>query len=140
MPAFAADRLDPASYPSSVEIPVLYGDLDPNRHINNVSMGRFFEHARVMTTGSAFHDSGIKERVFFLIGRVAIDYLAEGRFGTPLVVRTRLARIGTSSMTIEQAAWQGETVVSLCEAVLVHVVDGHAAPIPEHVRERLVVG
>ncbi len=125
MPRFPPERLDVTCYPTTVGIPVLYGDLDPNRHINNVSMGRFYEHARVLATSAI-----PRTRITVFVARVAIDYVSEGRFGHPLTIGTRLASVGTSSLTLEQCAWQQGRVVSLCESVLVHVVDGRPTPLP----------
>ena len=135
MSRFPAGRLERAGYGSFVEIPVLYGDLDTNRHVNNVSMGRFFEHAR-FTANMPLRE--VEPDLHFLVARVAIDYLSEGRFGRPLTIGTRFARAGGTSLTLEQAAWQdGERVVSLCETVIVRIHDGHPAELPQAIRDLL---
>ena len=128
-----AERLDPESYLApGVDLPVLYNDLDPNHHLNNVAFGRFFEHARVVA------NVGLRKALAgagnVLVARVAIDYLVEGRFGPPLHVRTRVARIGRSSVTLEQAAWQDGACIALAEVVLVHAIGGRSAPLPDAVQ------
>jgi len=136
MSRFPADRLELDAYPGpGTDLPVFYGDLDPNWHVNNVAMGRFFEHGRVV----AHRETGLDDAArpgHFLSVRVAIDYLHEALFGT-LHVRSRFVRVGTSSFTVEQAVWQEGRAVAVAEVVLVHVIDKVAAPLPEAVRALL---
>ena len=145
MSRFPASRTDPAAYDHTVELPVFYNDLDPNRHLNNVALGRFFEHARVVAhrglrplNGSGGSGgSGGAGAVHVLVARVAIDYLAEGRFGSPLTVGTRLASVGRSSLVEEQAAWQDGACIALCEVVLVRVDGSGPTPWSEELRAEL---
>lgn len=132
-PRWPLDRLDQSRYPDGIELPVFYNDLDTNAHINNVALGRYFEHGR--------YDAHRRHRINvalppgnFLSARVAIDYLAEGRVGRPLSVRMRVARIGRTSVVEEQGAWQNGTCIGLAESVLVYVVNGRPAPIPPDLR------
>lgn len=132
MPRWPADRLDPQAYPGpGIDLPVFYNDLDPNGHLNNVALGRFFEHARVAGVAAGGTRAVMRESGgHFLVARVAVDYVSEGQFGADLHVRTRLARLGSSSLTIEQAAWQRGGCVGLAEVVLVHLREGAPAPLP----------
>ncbi|HEX7355776.1 MAG TPA: thioesterase family protein [Mycobacteriales bacterium] len=136
MPRWPADRLAVDAYPGpGYDLPILYGDLDTNGHLNNVALGRFFEHARFSGNVSAgLREAGRPAGAHFLVARVAIDYLLEGRMGETLHVRTRLARIGTSAATLEQAAWQQGACLGLAEVVFVHLIDGRPAPISPAVR------
>lgn len=135
MSRFPAERLEQANYTVFVEIPVLYGDLDTNHHINNVMMGRFFEHARY-TANYRLREA--EPELSFLVARVAIDYLSEGKFGPPMTIGTRFSRAGGKSLTLEQAAWQdGDRVVALGETVLVRMLDGRPAELPETLRTLL---
>ena len=132
-----ADRLDPHAYGDpGVDLPVFYGDLDTNGHLNNVAFGRFFEQARFMAhRGAGISAVMASEGSQFLVARVAIDYLREARFGSPLHVRTRVARVGSSSVTEEQAAWQHDACVALSEVTMVYLADGHPAPLTPVMRE-----
>jgi acyl-CoA thioester hydrolase len=136
---WAPERLDPACYPGpGLDLPVLFGDLDTNMHVNNVMMGRFFEESRVETLSHAgvphiLHELGLHQ----LIARVAIDYVREARYRKPLHVRLRVAKIGTTSVTLEQAAWQGEDCVALAEVVAVCRSADGAAQWPEQARTAL---
>jgi acyl-CoA thioester hydrolase len=133
---WAPDRLDPKAYaPRSFTLPVFYGDLDTNGHVNNVAYGRFFEHARYTTHHEIGLVSGLGHGSRLIVARVAIDYLAESRLGEPLVVRVRLGSFGRTSLIEEQAAWQGDVCVALAEIVMVHQKDGVAAPWTDALRD-----
>jgi acyl-CoA thioester hydrolase len=133
---WAADRLDPAAYASpGVDLPIFYGDLDTNRHVNNVALGRYFEQCRL----EAHHGIGLDRTLQengggLVIARVAIDYLAEVHYGGPLHVRTRVASVGRSSTQLEQAAWHGGRCVALADVVAVHRRDGAVTEWPDAVR------
>src|SRR4051794_24911387 len=130
-----ADRLDPAAYASpGVDLPIFYGDLDTNRHVNNVALGRYFEQGRLET----HHSIGIDQAVRgggggLVVARVAIDYVAEVHYGAPLHIRARVCSVGRSSMHQEQAAWQNGQCVALAEVVAVHRREGVVAEWPEAV-------
>jgi acyl-CoA thioester hydrolase len=116
----------------------MFGDLDTNMHVNNVMMGRFFEESRVNSHFQAdiphmLHAVGMHN----LIARVAIDYVREARYRQPLHVRLRVASIGTTSATYEQAAWQGDDCVALAEVVAVCRSATGAAPWPDEARAAL---
>lgn len=136
---WAADRLDRDCYPGpGLDLPVLFGDLDTNMHVNNVMIGRFFEESRVDTHFHAgiphiLHDVGMHN----LIARVAIDYVREARYRKPLHVRLRVADIGTTSVRYAQAAWQGDHCVALAEVVAVCRSADGAAPWPDQARAAL---
>jgi acyl-CoA thioester hydrolase len=136
---WAPDRIDRGCYPGpGLDLPVLFGDLDTNMHVNNVMMGRFFEESRV----DAHFQAGVpqmlhKVGMHNLIARVAIDYVQEARYRKPLHVRLRVAKIGTTSATYEQAAWQGDECVALAEVVAVCRSADGAAEWPGEAREAL---
>jgi acyl-CoA thioester hydrolase len=133
---WAADRLDPASYVApGIDLPIFYGDLDTNRHVNNVALGRYFEQARL----EAHRGIGIDRAVRgsgggLVVARVAIDYLAEVHFGAPLHIRVRVTSVGRSSMHQQQAAWQNGECVGLAEVVAVHRREGTVAEWPDEIR------
>jgi acyl-CoA thioester hydrolase len=134
---WSQDRLDRAAYVApGIDLPIFYGDLDTNRHVNNVALGRYFEQGRLNTHHGIGIDRAVRESGGGLVvARVAIDYLAEVHFGAPLHIRARVVSVGRSSMHQEQAAWQNGQCVALAEVVAVHRRDGAVAEWPDAVRE-----
>jgi len=129
------ERLERDSYPGpGIDLTVMFGDLDTNRHVNNVALGRYFEQCRVAAHTELRARGAWQEGSTFLIARVAIDYLAETHFGTPLHLRLRVHAVGRTSITERQAAWQGEACVALAEVVVVHRREGVPAPLPDLLR------
>ena len=134
-----AERLDRSSYVLGVDLPIFYGDLDPNNHVNNVAVGRFFEQGRIeahrrLEIGRKIRQAGLNAYVV----NVNTSYLAQIWWGQPLHVSTRIGRVGNSSFTEEQAAWQGDVCVALCETTAAVVKDGVPAPLPDSVRDALL--
>jgi acyl-CoA thioester hydrolase len=134
-----AERLDPEHYAGpGHDLPVFYGDLDTGGHLNNVAFGRFFEQSRfgahrLIGLPKLMDEDGGR----FLVARVAIDYLREAHFGSPLHVRTRVHEIRNASAVEHQAAWQDGECVALSEVVMVYVTDTGPTPLPEQVRAAL---
>ncbi|HVU73664.1 MAG TPA: acyl-CoA thioesterase, partial [Mycobacteriales bacterium] len=136
MPRWPAERLDRAYYLPGVELPIFYGDLDPNNHVNNVAVGRFFEQSRVEV--HRHHDIGRTMRahgVNAFVVQVNMSYLHQIWWGQPLYVATRIGSVGRSSFVELQAAWQGDTCVALCETTAATVSDDVSAPLPDALRD-----
>ncbi|MCW2620421.1 MAG: hypothetical protein JWL64_23 [Frankiales bacterium] len=134
-----AERLQRDSYPGAgVDLTVFYGDLDTNGHLNNVAFGRFFEQGR-FTAHRALHlgPTLSAEGRILLVARIRIDYLAEGHFGDPMHVRTRIGNLGNSSFVEQQAAWQGDLCIALSEITMVITEAGKPVRISDAVREVL---
>jgi acyl-CoA thioester hydrolase len=99
-------------------IEIRWRDLDALRHVNNAVYATYLEEARdewfvrALGPGGSFWD--------YVLARVAIDFRRElTQDDDALVVRTRLVRIGTSSLTfreeiVSRAGWvaaEAESVV-----------------------------
>ena len=99
-------------------IEIRWRDLDALRHVNNAVYATYLEEARdewfvrALGPGGNFWD--------YVLARVAIDFRRElTQDDDALVVRTRLVRIGTSSLTFHEeivslAGWvaaEAESVV-----------------------------
>lgn len=128
-------RLDPDRYPHRSVIQTRFGDLDPLGHINNVAMAALFESARVRFN----HDAGLlpARGGRWLVARVEVNYLAEGRFPADVVMATGIGSIGTRSWTILAAAFQHGQPIATCDTVVVLSSEGGATALPGALRTAL---
>lgn len=112
-------RRDRAAYPFSCVVPTRFQDLDPLGHINNVAMAAMFETGRVRFNQrlEAFEPRPGGKR--WLVGSIAIAYLAEAHFGHDIEVTSGIGTIGTRSWRIESAAFQQGICVATCDTTLV---------------------
>jgi acyl-CoA thioester hydrolase len=130
-------RLRHAAYPWSLAMETRYADMDPNRHLNNVAISRFFEETRVrfnwhlLTVGPAI------SRPRYLVAHVSVDYLDEGHYPAPVQMGYGVLNIGSSSFRAAMAMFQHDKCIALCESVLVHRGESGPAPLPAPLRDRL---
>lgn len=129
-------RLILDNYPWSLPMETRYADQDPNRHLNNVAISRFFEETRVRFNWHLI-DSDTSARARFLVAHVAVDYLGEGEYPAPVTMAYGVLHIGNSSFRAGKAMFQHDKCIALCESVLVHRGESGAAPLPEPLRTRL---
>jgi len=106
-------------------------------HVNHARYLSYFEDARMESLARS--PTGLPEAGRGCIAaRVAVDYLApvEFRAGLTLRVETGVARVGTSSWTLDQRLYDGDTEVARCECVLVaySYPDGKSRPLDDDER------
>ncbi len=96
-----------------------FHDTDALGHINHTRLPIWFERARndLFRLFTPDLDPG---RWRLIIARLEIDYLAELFYGQDVEIRTYLTRLGGSSFTVTQEAWQSGRLASRGHAVLVH--------------------
>ncbi len=90
------------SVPFSVLIPVRYGDLDAQGHVNNARYATFIEQARMeylihlgLWDGVSFDDLGL------IVADVHISYRAAVRLGQTLRVIVHVTSLGNKSLRFE---------------------------------------
>ena len=118
-------------------IEIRWRDLDALRHVNNAVYATYLEEARdewfvrVLGPGGNFWD--------YVLARVAIDFRRElTQDDDAVVVRTRLVRLGTSSLTLrEEIVTPDGTVAAEAESVLVarDPATGRSRPLTQAERE-----
>jgi len=133
-------RLKLGSYPRTVEIRTIYGDVDSFQHLNNVALARFFEEGRAVLNMELFGVETVVRPtagVQLLFASVAIEHLAQGTYPGSVTVATGISAIGRSSFSQSAAIFQGETCLAVCEAATVYAVDGKGQALPDSVRSAL---
>jgi len=131
-----AGRLDAGNYPVRFAYRTLYGDLDPNGHLNNGAFGRLFEegradlHHRVMDIPAA-------NGLILLLATITIEFLREGRYPGSVEVASAVLRVGGSSYVLAQAAFQDGACVALADCVIVKASRDGPVPLTEAERALL---
>ena len=122
----------------STRIHPRFSDTDALGHINNTVIPVWFLEAREPVLRLFSPQLTLKEAALAVV-RIEVDYLAETRFGEDVEIRTRVARLGNSSLQLAQEVWQGGIVTARGLATLVNFdpVTRRACPIPESIRAEL---
>lgn len=134
------DPRDRSSYRHWASETVRFFDTDALGHVNNNAFGLFFESARL----AFYRDAGFplerRPRIATVIGRIAIDFLAELRWPATLAVGTRMSRVGTKSFTYRQAVFTDEGCHAVAETVSVcfDLETRRSVDIPELLRPLLL--
>ncbi|HSK41450.1 MAG TPA: thioesterase family protein [Arenibaculum sp.] len=133
-----SDITNPETYRFWIDEHVRFADLDPLGHANNTAIGTYFESARVSLfeqagDGVTGPDAGV------VLARIVIDYRAELRYPARLRIGVRVGRIGTTSVTLESAVFDGARCAASSEAVCVLIDTSARRPtaLPEALRARL---
>lgn len=115
-----------------------YGDTDRQGHVNNAVFATFLETGRVELLYSAA--GGLAEPgSAFVVARVVIDFKAEVNWPGEVRIGSRVAKIGRSSVVIEQGVFQDGHCVATGEtvAVLMDETTRRSKPLPPALIEKL---
>jgi acyl-CoA thioester hydrolase len=132
-----ARRRSLAAYPFTIEMAPRFGDMDANRHLNNVAIARFYEEGRVRFHWRIRETHPEAGRFRVLVAHVAIDYLGEGHWPEPLTIGAGIVELGGSSYRLGLGLFQGSECIGLCDSVLVHRGEHGTAPLPFELRAAL---
>jgi acyl-CoA thioester hydrolase len=115
-----------AGLPAATDFPVLtiektrFGDTDMFGHINNAVVSTFLEAGR----SELLRYGGVRVEApdcRFVLVRAEIDFRGELFWPGEVVVGSRVAAIGRSSLTIEQAVFQHGVARVVGRSTMVHV-------------------
>jgi acyl-CoA thioester hydrolase len=131
-----------AGYPVHIELPVVWGEMDSYRHVNNVVYFRYFESARL----EYFQRMGWME-FEHRTGIGPILAATQARFRKPLtypdtiVVGARVSAVGEDRITIEHVVFSRRLGAVAAEGqgtvVSFHYAQGKKVPLPEELRRRV---
>lgn len=131
----ASFRLE--DYPFRLTDNVRYGDLDPNKHVNNAVYATYFETSRVTLLRSG--DRGLMPKgLSWILGHLAIDFRAEMHWPGSFETGAGVARLGRTSVTFAQAVFVGDVCTASAEAVtvLVDLTTRKPTPLTPEIIER----
>ena len=117
-----------------------FGDIDGLQHANNIAIAIWFEQAR--NPVFRFFTPDLKldyENWKLIIARAEYDYVGEMFYGEDVEIHTYITRIGNSSFTIGQEAWQNGKMGAKGQSVIVHYdfLDKRSKSISEPIKELL---
>lgn len=109
-----------ADFPAHSHDKLRYGDTDRQGHVNNAIFATLLETGRieVLRDTAAGLTEGGRE---WVIARLSLDFLGEILWPGQVDVGTRVARIGSTSVGMEQALFQDGRIVARAETVIVQM-------------------
>lgn len=136
MPPVPAPPLD--AFPHHATDKLRYADTDRQGHVNNAVFSTVFETGRVellYDPTAPMADDGAE----FVIAKLTLEFRGEIQWPGSVVVGTGVVKLGTSSMTLGQAAYQHDACVATAETVIVQIDSASrtARPLSAAARARL---
>jgi acyl-CoA thioester hydrolase len=126
------ERMDLASYPSKVDVPPRFSDVDMFKHINNVAIGQFYEEVRFSLTADLRKKLPREKGGAVIVANVDIAYLRQGQYPGMVTVGSGVVQRGRKSYIIGQALFQNGACISTADTTLVYMENGvPAALAPE---------
>lgn len=126
--------------PHLFSIRVYYEDTDFSGIVYHANYLRFIERARTeMLRDADLHQREIHagEQVFFVVARMAIEFLRPARMDDLLSVETRVLRLTAATLELDQRVKKGDETLFTAKVLIAAVTGGRACRIPREVRERL---
>jgi acyl-CoA thioester hydrolase len=120
-------RLVLANYPLQFEARALYGDVDTNRHVNNVTVARWFEESRAQLNQRVAGAARLLDPppgLQLLLVSIQIEYLQQVPYPSTVTVAAAVGRLGGASYAIAHGLFQDGRCAALGESVVVQAHDG----------------
>ena len=112
-----------------------FGDVDGLRHINNTMLPVWFELGREPLF-RYFNPGMSLENWNLIMAHIDVDFIVPMTLGADIEIRTIVLKIGRSSFTVYQEAWQSGTLCAKGSAVVVHYdfINKKSMPVPDDIR------
>ncbi|WP_323791184.1 thioesterase family protein [Nocardioides sp.] len=126
-----------ADFPAHSHDKLRYGDTDRQGHVNNAVFATLLETGRIEVLRDVNDDLN-EDGLEWVIARLTLDFLGEILWPGQVDVGTRVQRLGTTSVGMEQALYQDGRIVARAETVIVQMdaATRRPAPLSETARER----
>lgn len=124
-----------SDYPFRTVEKLRYADTDRQGHVNNAVFATMLETGRtelLYSPSDPLHLEGCS----FVIASLHLDFLGEITWPGSIDIGTRVAKIGRTSLTLEQALFQESVCVAVAKTVIVQVnnISRKSYPLDEKVR------
>lgn len=126
-------------WPVSIELPVVWGEMDAFQHVNNVVYLRWFESARI----AYFEATGMMDRmkqtgIGPILARATLDYRRPVTYPDRVKVECTVASIGTTSFVMKYRITSAHQNAVVAEGdsvvVMVDYRSGQKVPVDEALR------
>ena len=116
-----------------------FTETDALGHLSNTALPIWFEEAREPIF-KLFNPELDLQAWSLILARIEVDFIRQIYYGSDVVIRTFVSKVGGSSFTLMQEAWQKGELVARGTAVQVHFdyASQKSAPIPEVIKETLL--
>ena len=120
-------RLALENYALRFETRPLYGDVDTNRHVNNVTVARWFEESRAQLNHRVAGAARLLDPprgLQLLLVSIQIDYLQQVPYPSTVTVAAAVGRLGGASYAVAHGLFENGQCAALGESVVVQARDG----------------
>jgi acyl-CoA thioester hydrolase len=107
----------PGDFPVVSREKLRYGDTDRQGHVNNAVYATFLETGRVETLMGGADLKGPDGA--FVLAHLELDFIQEVNWPGEVLIGTRVASVGRSSVRMEQAVFQNDVFVARGMSVVV---------------------
>lgn len=123
-------------YPFKTKQILRFGDTDQQGHLNNAVYATFFESGRVALIYDRNHDLPPRG-TSFVIAQINIRFIQEILFPGDVYIGTRVTKLGTSSLHLEQGIYANGERCAAADSVVVmtSLTTRRATPIPDAVKQ-----
>jgi len=130
-----SSRLDAATFPDTIAMPVRFDDLDVLWHVNNAAAVIMLQEARVLFGINLalpnLHDIGLHS----VVVAMNVEYAAEINHPGPVEISSGILRLGTTSFTFAQVIRQNGVGCVYATVTLAVTGDSGAVPLPDSWRQ-----
>jgi acyl-CoA thioester hydrolase len=121
-----------------VTISPRFSEVDVLGHVTNSAVPVWFEHGRLPIFRLFSKEANMRD-LTLILRRYEIDFIRQIVAGENVTIETTVAKVGNTSITIEQVARQCDAEVARGTCVMVHFDYERAATtrIPDHLRAEL---
>jgi acyl-CoA thioester hydrolase len=129
-------------YRFHVRFPLKWGEMDALGHVNNTVYFRFIEEARIAYFAALGQPVANAKGVGPILATATCDFRRPIVWPADIVVGTRVAKIGTTSLTLESAIATADRLgepaaMASAVVVLLDYDTGKKVPVPEAMRARV---
>jgi acyl-CoA thioester hydrolase len=131
-----------SDFPTVIELPVQWGDMDSYQHVNNVVHLRWFESARIVyleqiNLKSLYHTAGIGP----ILAAIGCNYRRQLTYPDLVAVGARVTRIGRTSFEMEHVLYSTaqQSIVADGKSTIVtfDYKQQRPTPVPDDMRAKI---